>query len=253
LATVGCVRHPATTYWPRSWRGCDDCPHQANTRQKINTADQKSIQTIDPELHVPSCGLRRYCVIDELARRLAGCAGLVARIARELVARCRELTVQINALERELRDRVRVLAPTLLEVPGCGVLGAAVIIGETAGAQRYASAVSRGRPVRAGNPFIGADQLQNDVVAFGGVIALVEQPVGEPALDLVAREKDYAQQLQREGKWPHLWRIAGEYANFSVFDVESNDELHDLLSALPLFPYLDISVTAPVRHPSKVE
>ncbi|MFJ7213703.1 muconolactone Delta-isomerase [Amycolatopsis sp. NPDC098790] len=71
--------------------------------------------------------------------------------------------------------------------------------------------------------------------------------------DLVAREKAYAQQLQREGKWPQLWRIAGEYANFSVFDVESNDELHDLLSALPLFPYLDISVTALARHPSKVD
>ncbi|WP_409497380.1 hypothetical protein [Amycolatopsis sp. cmx-11-12] len=35
----------------------------------------------------------------------------MARIARELLARCRELTVQINALERELRDRVRELAP----------------------------------------------------------------------------------------------------------------------------------------------
>ena len=71
--------------------------------------------------------------------------------------------------------------------------------------------------------------------------------------DLVAREKAYAQRLQREGKWPHLWRIAGEYANFSVFDVESNDELHDLLSALPLFPYLDIDVTALARHPSKAD
>ncbi|WP_280496657.1 muconolactone Delta-isomerase family protein, partial [Nocardia farcinica] len=30
------------------------------------------------------------------------------------------------------------------------------------------------------------------------------------------------------------WRIVGEYSNFSIFDVESNDELHDLLSGLPL-------------------
>jgi muconolactone delta-isomerase len=48
-----------------------------------------------------------------------------------------------------------------------------------------------------------------------------------------------------------LWCIAGEYASFTVFEVESNDELHDLLSALPLMPYLDISVTALARHPSK--
>ncbi|MCX5446416.1 MULTISPECIES: muconolactone Delta-isomerase [Streptomyces] len=69
--------------------------------------------------------------------------------------------------------------------------------------------------------------------------------------DIVAREKAYSQRLQREGKWPHLWRIVGEYSNFSVFDVESNDELHELLSALPLFPYMDIEVTALARHPSK--
>jgi hypothetical protein len=58
----------------------------------------------------------------------------VARIAAELVARWREFTVAINALERELRDLVRVLAPTLLAVPGCRVLRAATIVGETAGA-----------------------------------------------------------------------------------------------------------------------
>lgn len=70
--------------------------------------------------------------------------------------------------------------------------------------------------------------------------------------DLVAREKDYSRQLQREGKWPHLWRIAGEYANFSVLDVADNDELHQVLSSLPLFPYLDITVTPLAKHPSEI-
>lgn len=67
-----------------------------------------------------------------------------------------------------------------------------------------------------------------------------------------AREKAYAQELQRSGQWQHLWRIAGEYANFSVFDVESNDALHELLSKLPLFPHLKISVTPLARHPSAI-
>lgn len=70
--------------------------------------------------------------------------------------------------------------------------------------------------------------------------------------DLIAREKAYSQRLQRAGRWPHLWRIAGEYANYSVFDVGSVDELHDLLTGLPLFPYLTIKVTALATHPSKV-
>lgn len=70
--------------------------------------------------------------------------------------------------------------------------------------------------------------------------------------EIVAREKEYSQRLQRAGKWPHIWRIAGEYANFSIFDVESNDELHDLLSGLPLFPYMDIRVTPLATHPSDI-
>lgn len=70
--------------------------------------------------------------------------------------------------------------------------------------------------------------------------------------DIKAREKAYAQDLQRQGKWPHLWRVVGEYANYSVFDVESNDELHTLLSGLPLFPYMTIHVTPLARHPSSI-
>jgi transposase len=97
------------------------------------------LHELDPGLQVPSRGLRRYCVLDGLADRLAELDGVVARIARELVTRCRELTVQVNALERELRVLVRAQAPALLAVPGCGVLGAAVIVGETAGARRFRS------------------------------------------------------------------------------------------------------------------
>lgn len=71
--------------------------------------------------------------------------------------------------------------------------------------------------------------------------------------DIVAREKAYSQELQRAGKWPHIWRIVGEYSNFSVFDVESHDELHTILSGLPLFPYMDIHVTPLATHPSDVD
>ena len=71
--------------------------------------------------------------------------------------------------------------------------------------------------------------------------------------DLLAREKAYSQELQRDGRWAHLWRVAGRYANVSIFDVSSTDELHDLVSALPLFEYMDIRVTALARHPSAID
>ena len=70
--------------------------------------------------------------------------------------------------------------------------------------------------------------------------------------DTLAKEKAYSQELQRSGKWPHLWRIAGEYANVSIFDVADNDELHDLLSGLPLFPFMDLTVTPLATHPSAI-
>lgn len=70
--------------------------------------------------------------------------------------------------------------------------------------------------------------------------------------EIVARERDYSQELQRSGKWRHLWRIVGEYSNISVFDVADNDELHELLAGLPLFPYMAIKVTPLATHPSDV-
>ncbi len=74
----------------------------------------------------------------------------------------------------------------------------------------------------------------------------------EKADAIKAAEKAYAQDLQRQGKWVHLWRIAGRYANVSIFDVDSVDELHTLLSSLPLFPFMDIVVTPLARHPSAI-
>ncbi|MFC4166472.1 muconolactone Delta-isomerase [Teichococcus aestuarii] len=70
--------------------------------------------------------------------------------------------------------------------------------------------------------------------------------------DIKAREKAVAQDLQRQGKWPHLWRVAGRYANISIIDVPDADALHALLSSLPLFPYMDIQVTPLARHPSAI-
>lgn len=74
----------------------------------------------------------------------------------------------------------------------------------------------------------------------------------EEAATLKQTEKDLARRLQREGKWRHLWRIAGQYANVSIFDVDSVDELHTLLTSLPLFPYMHIDVMPLCRHPSSV-
>ena len=55
----------------------------------------------------------------------------------------------------------------------------------------------------------------------------------DKANEIKAVEKAYSQDLQRQGKWRHIWRITGQYSNISIFDVESNEELHNILQGLP--------------------
>jgi muconolactone D-isomerase len=70
--------------------------------------------------------------------------------------------------------------------------------------------------------------------------------------ELKRAEKARAEELQKSGVWRHLWRVVGRYSNVSVFDVPSNAELHAIISTLPLFPFMDIRVTALCRHPSSI-
>lgn len=74
----------------------------------------------------------------------------------------------------------------------------------------------------------------------------------DKAAELKAVEKALSLKLQERGKWRHIWRIAGQYSNFSIFDVESHEELHEILMSLPLYPYMDVEVTPLLRHPSSV-
>ena len=75
----------------------------------------------------------------------------------------------------------------------------------------------------------------------------------EVRAELVARERARAAALQRAGTWVHLWRVVGKYSNISIFEVSSSDELHEILWSLPLFPYMDVDVTALTQHPSAVD
>jgi len=82
----------------------------------------------------------------------------------------------------------------------------------------------------------------------------IPRDLGAAAADkLRAEEKALAQELQRAGTWRHLWRIVGQYANISIFDVETPAELHQILTSLPLFPFMKITVTPLCQHPSSID
>ena len=65
-------------------------------------------------------------------------------------------------------------------------------------------------------------------------------------------EKERFQELQKVGTWRHIWRVVGQYANVSIFDVGSNAELHDILMSLPLYPFMTMKITPLCRHPSSI-
>lgn len=74
----------------------------------------------------------------ELAAGLEGQAGIDARLARDILADIDRVSPVIDALEREITILVAQRAPQLLQLPGCGPLTAAKIVGETAGVARFA-------------------------------------------------------------------------------------------------------------------
>ncbi|WP_068081289.1 muconolactone Delta-isomerase [Novosphingobium rosa] len=83
----------------------------------------------------------------------------------------------------------------------------------------------------------------------------VQFPVGFDMAEadrIKATEKAYSHSLQQSGEWRHIWRKAGLYANTSIFDVASNERLHEILMGLPLYPFMTLSVTPLCRHPSSI-
>ena len=60
-------------------------------------------------------------------------------------------------------------------------------------------------------------------------------------------------ELIKAGKLRRLFRIVGRRANFSIWDSDSLEELHENLSSLPMHPWMDITVTPLVEHPSEIE
>jgi transposase len=70
--------------------------------------------------------------LDDIARRMN-------RVEGPTLQQQKDLLQLLWALEHELENLVRSLAPRLLALPGCGALTAAKIVGEAAGISRFRS------------------------------------------------------------------------------------------------------------------
>ena len=112
-----------------------------------------------PELKLPGGALFSKTWSMRIARRLARAQQTArVRIARDELRRVRELTVAASALEAEIAELVAQVAPQLLDEPGFGPLTTAKLLGEIAGAERFATEAKLARaagvapiPVSSGN------------------------------------------------------------------------------------------------------
>ena len=156
------------------------------------------LHELDPSLEPKPGTLRRASTQTRLRVLLADHDGIVARLARQLLERCTELTAEIDSLEREIADRVRPLAPTLLAICGCGPLTAAKIVGETAGIQRFKSSDAYARHNgSAPLPVSSAGRVHHRLSRTGNRqlnaalhrIALTQSQWHTPAQTLIARRR----------------------------------------------------------------
>ncbi len=109
-------------------------------RVGLNNTLQWHLHDLWPELELPGCSLFHGRWGPRVTRRLARAEQTMrVRIARDELRRIRELSKTIKALETEIAQLVSELAPQLLTEPGFGPLTAAKLVGEIAGAQRFAT------------------------------------------------------------------------------------------------------------------
>jgi transposase len=115
-------------------------------RVGLNNTLQWHLPDLWPELQLPGSSLFYGRWAPRVARRLARAEQTMrVRIARDELRRIRELSQAIKALEREIAALVTEIAPQLLSEPGFGPLTAAKLVGEIAGAHRFATAAKLAR------------------------------------------------------------------------------------------------------------
>ena len=117
------------------------------------------LHELDPGFDPPAGSLDRYKTLESVTAILANYDGLVADLARRETARIEQITREANQLQHDITSRVAEIVPSLLEIPGCGALTAAKLVGEAADITRFHSrdayamwAGAAPIPVWSGNP-----------------------------------------------------------------------------------------------------
>jgi transposase len=107
-------------------------------RRRVHQRLRWHLHQLDPTYEVPLRMLARSSHLERAARWLARQdQELQVRLARELVASCRRLNREISELDQQLEQRTAALAPSLLDLPGCGAITAAKLLAEIGPVGRF--------------------------------------------------------------------------------------------------------------------
>jgi muconolactone D-isomerase len=77
-------------------------------------------------------------------------------------------------------------------------------------------------------------------------------PDGEPE-ELARRTKGEsvrARELAEAGIIKRVWRIPGEWANWGLWEADDATAIHEAVTSLPMWPYLDVEVYPLAEHPN---
>ncbi len=168
-------------------------------RGRIQKRLRWNVHDLDIVLELPPRVLDRYVWLDRLEDALRALPPTTrSRVALDQTKSCRELTVGIRSLERELEVLTRELVPELLDLPGCSAIGAAHLVGETAGASRFSGEaafamhdgtaplpVSSGKSERHRLNRCGNRRLNSTI----HMIAITQARMHPPAIAFMARKK----------------------------------------------------------------
>lgn len=81
---------------------------------------------------------------------------------------------------------------------------------------------------------------------------LPESMSEERIKEIKTSERTRAMQLREAGILKRLWRIPGRRGTVGLWEAEDATALHDALSSLPQFPWMDVTQVEPLAtHPQE--
>lgn len=82
----------------------------------------------------------------------------------------------------------------------------------------------------------------------------ITPPESMPAEELTrlkGLERAQAMELREQGILLRLWRVPGRRAVVGLWETPDATVLHDVLSKLPMFPWMDVTVEPLATHPQE--